>query len=388
MLFLMGMEMMDKSLPAGRLVLWARVKWMIIISAVLALLLLFGLEIYFRRHQSYIVRNDADTLRRTGLLESDPEYLIQYDNGVKSLIPNAHVVIMNHRLSGRDIRMDINSLGFRDREIPATKKENEVRILFLGDSITVGDYLDDNEVFVERAEYYLRRDLKGRAVEAINAGIGDVGTKEEIDILERRCLQVDPDVVALDFYLNDSRPPWGFPGELGSSGFIRRHSVLAQVVYRELMLRNWVKEKGEARLRWPTEASKMPWKTDPALFFKFAELAEYDWGAAFRDDSWKVIDIQLARLKALSQQYGFKVAVIVFPVKYQVYTEYLEDKPQRLMEERARKMGFYYLDLLPLLREKSDRDLFFDQCHPNREANDIIGRAIADFLRERVLPGP
>ena len=56
------------------------------------------------------------------------------------------------------IKIKINSLGFRDSEISANKKSNEMRILVLGDSITWGDYLQANEVYVELIEHYLNEE--------------------------------------------------------------------------------------------------------------------------------------------------------------------------------------------------------------------------------------
>ena len=66
-------------------------------------------------------------------------------------MPSAHVVIRNHYLSKKDVVMDVNSLGFRDAELPAVKAPGELRILALGDSITWADYLQAEEAYVERA---------------------------------------------------------------------------------------------------------------------------------------------------------------------------------------------------------------------------------------------
>ena len=40
-----------------------------------------------------------------------------------------------------------------------------------------------------------------------------------------------PDLVVVAFYLNDSRPPWGFTfsDEVGHPGWLRRHSVAADI---------------------------------------------------------------------------------------------------------------------------------------------------------------
>jgi lysophospholipase L1-like esterase len=348
-------------------------------TAILFLLILIGIEVYLRLTETHIVKEEGGGLLS---VELDAEFLVEYTSRGRRLIPNARVLIKNHRISHRDIEMKINSLGFRGDEIPSEKGSDELRILILGDSITWASYLQEEETFVERAEEYLRQSLPGRSVEVINAGVGDVGLKEEIAILEERGLPSRPDLVVISFYLNDSRPPWGFPGELGGRGWLRRNSLLAETIYKNLKLRNFIKEEGEDRLAWTSAMNKMNWAGDRDTFLKLASLARYDWGAAWDDNSWKVIDRELDRLKELSLKHGFKVAIVSFPVAFQVYADFLENTPQEIILKKAGSRSFYYLDLLPYLREyiRDHKDIYYDWCHPAVDTNDFIGKIIADFL--------
>jgi len=356
-----------------------RTKTVIVVLAVISVLLA-GLEWYVRRTATYVVKNAARKL--PAFAENDPEFLIRHTPQGKRLIPNAQVVIHNHWLSQRDIQMSINSLGFRDDELARPKPRDEFRILVLGDSITWGDYLQAEEVYVEHIEMALQGQLGEKRVEVINAGIGDIGLKEEIRILEERGLAVEPDLVLVSFYLNDSRPPWGFIGERGRPGWLRRHSVLAETLHRKMRLERWIKRGGKERFDWVLQQYKLNWKDDPDAFQQLASLARYDWGAAWEEDAWVVIDEQLNRLQALSRKHQFPVAIIIFPVSFQVYAGFLEDKPQRLIQEKSTSRGFQSFDLLPLLRVHQDDDLFYDMCHPRPETNRLIGEAIAGFLTE------
>ena len=364
-----------------------RIVLILLLNLFIVCVLLFIVELYFRSRQSYIVRPGTGRALQSGLVESNPAYLVKYTPQGRRLIPGARVIIRNHWLSGRDIEMNINSLGFRDDELAEPKAADEVRVLVLGDSITWGDYLQAAEVYVERAESYLADELPGVKVEVINGGVGDIGIKEAVDILAESAPAVEPDVVVLAFYLNDSRPPWGFPGELGSYGVIRRHSVLAQVVYRELKLRKWMRQKGNDRFEWAKHDYRLDWPGNRQAFLALTEKAKFDWGAAWEEDSWKVVDHHLARLKALSEERGFEVVVMAFPVVFQVEALFVEDSPQRLLARRTDELGFYFLDLLPLLRkQKNKADLFYDNCHPKVHTNDLIGRELATFLEVRILP--
>ena len=207
------------------------------------ILVLIGFEIYLRLSRTRVIPAGGAT---PFPLTADAELLIEHTPRGKRLVPGARVVIKNHRISGRDILMEINSLGFRDDEPIVPRPADEFRILVLGDSITWASYLPREETWVERMEEYLNRDIGGVSIEAINAGVGDIGLSEEIEILKEPGLAVEPDLVMVAFYLNDSRPPGGFPEEIGSRGWLRRHSQLAETVYRNLKLRSWIKERQES----------------------------------------------------------------------------------------------------------------------------------------------
>lgn len=345
--------------------------------------ILAGFELYLRLSRTHIVRESADG--SFSRLESDAEFLIDYTPKGRRLIPDSRVLIKNHRISGRDVMMEVNSLGFRGAEIPRDKTPDEFRVLILGDSITWASYLPEEETYVRRLEGYLRKLLPGRKVEVLNAGVGDVGLKEEIDILKERGLAARPDLVILSFYLNDSRPPWGFAGELGKRGWLRRHSLLAETIYKNLKLRRWNKEKGEDRLAWTKAMNRLNWKNDRRAFLHLAELAKYDWGAAWEPSSWSAIDRDLARLKTLSEENNFTVVVAVFPVAFQVYAAFREDAPQLILKKKAERLGFFYLDLLPFLRKyrREEKDVYYDWCHPAGKTNDFIARILAQFLRTK-----
>ena len=352
------------------------------VAAMLALLCV--LEAWVRAHSTRVV-----AARVSGpFIESDPDLLVRYTSGGRRLVPGAHVRILKHRLSGLDIDMQINSLGFRDRELSPRKGAEEFRALVLGDSITWGDYLPADEVYVKRAEQLLNPSPDGRRVELINAGVGDIGTREEVDILEESGLETQPDLVVVGFYLNDSRPPWGFAGELGRPGWLRRHSALAAELYRSWRLQRWLKEQGEPRWSWVYARDQIPWRKDPAALERLAWLARYDWGAAWQPESWAKVDKELARLRKLAGHHNFRVLVLAFPVRFQVEADFVDDRPQKELAERARANGFGFLDLLPLLRSHRSEAIYFDHCHPLPAANVWIGQALAQRIRSEYLtPG-
>lgn len=95
-----------------------------------------------------------------------------------------------------------NSLGFRDDELPSTKETGELRLWVLGDSITSGYGVREEDRFTERLEEILesRRHTGTRGrIRVVNSGIAGLGTSAEAVLLERFFDRVEPDAVLLDF---------------------------------------------------------------------------------------------------------------------------------------------------------------------------------------------
>ncbi len=95
-----------------------------------------------------------------------------------------------------------NGLGFRDRDHDVTKPPGVYRILVLGDSIAMGLRTDDtDDIFPSALERTLR--ASGRNVEVLNFGVSGYNTQQEVAMLADRGLAFDPDLVVLQYCLND-----------------------------------------------------------------------------------------------------------------------------------------------------------------------------------------
>lgn len=328
-----------------------------------------GAELWLRVRGTYLLDRDGQPI--------SAEAIVQFGPRGKRLRPGVSVTCKNHPISGRTVELRTNALGFRHRELDEPKKAP--RVIVFGDSITLADYVPLDEAWTSRAAEKLP------GVEVVNAGVGDTGTDEQLANLEDTVAAAKPDAIVLAWYLNDSRPSWGFPGELGSPGWLRRHSVLAETLYRDLALSRWMEDQGQNRFAWYAEArrDRALWTKDPAAFRAFARVARYDWGAAWEDDSWPPIERGFDRLLALSKARAFKVGVVVMPVAYQVETEFLDDAPQKKVAELCAKRGFAFLDALPL--ERSSKFEFYDHCHPKPRENALLGEAVARWIVDSKL---
>lgn len=343
------------------------------ISLVTLVVGVVALEFALRARQPRVVEKEG------GLPDWSHAFLRETEGGWR-LRPNVDVVLENHPVSKRTTRVVTNAWGMRGPAVPEAKPPGEIRVLVLGDSITIGDYLDDDEVWTRRLERELAPFAPGRAVRVLNAGVTGIGVREEVAILRDVGVRLSPDLVLVAFYLNDARPPWGFRHELTYRGWWRRHSAIVDGIYKTAKLRGWMKRSGYQKLGWLRMENTVDWRNDPEAFVRFAEAARVDWGAAWDDATWPTVAGAFDEIRDLSSRGNFAVALAAFPVKYQVLAAAPHDEPQRRVAALAAERGWPALDLLPLFRAHADEDQFFDQCHPREAANARVAKAVAEFL--------
>jgi lysophospholipase L1-like esterase len=96
----------------------------------------------------------------------------------------------------------VNALGLRGPEV-GDKRAGETRVLFLGDSLTYGQGVGEEDTVPAALERELRAADPGRAWSVVNAGNRAYGTAQELGLLEELGARIAPDVVLLGWYWND-----------------------------------------------------------------------------------------------------------------------------------------------------------------------------------------
>ena len=108
---------------------------------------------------------------------------IQYDE----VLGWAHTP--NKVASFRNARVQINSTGLRDDDIPYQKPDGEFRILFLGDSQLFGEGVQAEDTFAKMLEADFQN------VQTINAAVIGYGTDQQALFLEKEGVQYAPDLI-------------------------------------------------------------------------------------------------------------------------------------------------------------------------------------------------
>ena len=98
--------------------------------------------------------------------------------------------------------VSVNSAGFRDDDYPE-QKGDRYRVIVIGDSITFGNVLREDQRFTEMLEASLAEKHPDAGVDVLNLGVGGYDTVMEVASLEQIGLRYDPDLVIVAFCVND-----------------------------------------------------------------------------------------------------------------------------------------------------------------------------------------
>lgn len=268
-----------------------------------------------------------------------------------------HVEITNYS-EQRKTPGFLNSETFKDREYPL--QHTNFRILALGDSFTEGQELRHDGTWPKLTEQELHR-LGWEDVEILNGGRLDTDTKEQLEILRTRGLKYNPDLVIVAFLLNDCSE---ICATCGIRDLMQKHSQLRSKkkphssallsFLQQTFLRNHI-------TRETIEEYKIPYSTENPLYQECTK--------AFED------------MKQLADERGFPLVVVLYPILYK-----LDDYP--FSEIHKHMLSFFEsihvpaYDLLPYLAGHRDTDLWLQQydSHPNRTANQLVSKGIAQIL--------
>lgn len=369
----------------------------------------FVLEIasrfFFEKPTTVAVSNDTIPSHEKDIITfglPDKGLYVDTPTGIR-LKRNSQAIVKNHRLSKRDIKITTNSLGYRYPEL-APKQKDDFRVLVLGDSITLGDYVHYEKTFPFAIEEYLKHHrseaLSDKTIQVINAGVGAIDLQTELAILIETGLSIQPDIVLVALYLNDAvESPNIQRTRLAAP--LNQSYFLAVVVHRIDILRAMYENKKteqafeSSRKHFEAENKiasvdwrKANWMNDEAGFNRLIYAAFHDWGYAWSEQFWHKAKNILTKMKELSTTHQFELAVALLPVRYQVQSNLLKDEPQKFFEELMKDLNMKHFDLLAGLRRKYQEDkkaIFYDHCHYRPEGNKYIGRGIAQFLLDEVI---
>ncbi len=100
-----------------------------------------------------------------------------------------------------------NQDGFRNPGITARKPQGVLRILCVGDSVTFGDIpRKDNETYPYYLQCRLNEGFPHREIQVINAGCPGYSSVQGLELLKRKGLSYDPDIIIVGFVHHEELP--------------------------------------------------------------------------------------------------------------------------------------------------------------------------------------
>lgn len=97
----------------------------------------------------------------------------------------------------------VNLSGFRDRTNGMWNRwiENDIKIAFIGDSVTYGAGVEFVDTYSNIVELVLSEE--NISVRSVNFGISGFNALQYLAVLKYKALPLDPDIVILGYFLND-----------------------------------------------------------------------------------------------------------------------------------------------------------------------------------------
>ena len=101
------------------------------------------------------------------------------------------------------ILTDSTGIFVGNREVPYSKEQNEIRIVFMGGSTTQNSNNKENLKYSELAEEYLMSSLPKKKITVLNAGIAGFSSAHTLINLSLRIIDFEPDLVLIHHNIND-----------------------------------------------------------------------------------------------------------------------------------------------------------------------------------------
>jgi len=282
------------------------------------------------------------------------------------------------------VRYSINAAGFRDRPYPLAKASGVFRIAVLGDSIAMGYGVEREAAFPDLIDQTLSTLAPDARVEVLNFGVGAYNAYNERMLFEDIVLDYEPDLVLLQFCINDLNDP---------------------TLHFDAATRLFLAEIPDAAYPDPDARAPVPTRSYLAALCRrvhvcrlatgaLAEVASENpdatsWRAAMepRDSpqhvtEWRWLEDNYQRIAESADRHGASFAVLAFPYATQMEGSAGDGAQQRLAG-MGRSNDWPTVDLLPAYREATDRDserLFEDIWHPNPAGHRVAAQVIVEEL--------
>lgn len=290
-----------------------------------------------------------------------------------------------------------NELGLRGRPVAVPKPPGVVRILFVGDSMTAGFEVDDDDTFAAVCGRLLGGTPR---VEAVNAGVRGYNLDNVLGFVQDAGVNLQPDVVVYTFTDNDLTALPDYTPEtsdwsrgLRLSGLVGRMSAYSHITYRLSLLQQ------QHALRSVTDTTATGRVYVPRGLFTLFTTRTYD-----RDAAAVLTELRIAALDSTCRAHGARLVLAGAPHRLEIepaaqawLVKFLAgratvdfDGVRHYLDWVAQQLGCARVDPIPQFRARlaAERDFWFHKDdHLNVRGHRLFGEILAAALRP-LLPAP
>ena len=311
---------------------------------------------------------------------------IRYEEDPHSLVR----LIPEQQSFSADKAVTINAKGFRGPVIPYERDLQNLRLLFLGDSLTFGYGVEFDDIVSTRVARLLND--KGVANEVINTAVPAYNTEQEVSYFEHEGVRYSPDWVVVGFCWNDLAEKFGVRvsshGWLLSTGDNESEWGFFKRIWVSrfgFTVRNLVKQSRtlHAAIRgWRSLASDAPKHSRQVSdILNGKNTPETNAG-------WERIERSLIRLKLAADSAGIKTVVAAFPMSQPLQSPFPKSTYPRRLADIADRHEIPFIDMEPAFQRayKGHTSLFhpYDAEHPNSAGHAVAAAEIAEFLMRNI----
>ena len=275
----------------------------------------------------------------------------------------------NHKGEYGGVEIITNSYGYRDNEIPIKKSIDNIRILTLGDSITFGhgDALQ-NELYSEVLEAKLNQHFPSHKTDVINLGCpGNSAQQEFFDL--KKGLQFQPDIVIVQFTLNDVTEPYLVSKKRGGEG--KDYHGVEDIPYYDYILSQrsafylFFKDMvNRATFQAITKEELQKKALEREVFNVLDNLVTYQDHPKIKQ-AWNEYFVWLKKIITLCNENKIKCILLISPYSFQLELDESFAYPQNILKQFAKDNQIVSIDLLSILQQEFKEKMLRKYPLPN-----------------------